>query len=310
MAKEDFYSKMKLSDYSYLMDEPVSSGTETQVSSENEEVKLAISQLIPFKNHPFEVDREDAEFLELVDSIKEEGIIYPILVRPNGIMYEIIAGHCRVEAAKMVGLKEVPVICRPMTDYAATVIMAHSNISGRTQIKISEKAKAYRMCMDAAKHQGKEGDDTAALIGNGTDSKRSVYRYIRLSYLSNELLKMVDNKQLSIGAAIELAYLDEESQEELFLFIEINGHIPSEAQAKRLRALYEEKKVSLTYDGSTAELLEEKVSKPVTKVTFKTKEIGSYFEEGTTAEEMSNVIIQLLTKYKNGEFADMLEEER
>lgn len=269
------------------------------------EEKLKITELVPFKNHPFHVNTEDEEFKELVQSIKENGILYPLLVRPYEDKYEIIAGHCRAKAAELAGLDEVPVICKPLGDFEATVIMVHTNISGRSGISISEKAKAYRMCMDAEKHQGKAGIDTAAVIGAGQDSKRQVYRYVRLSYLIDDLLDMVDAKKLPVITATELAYLDEESQIAVLQFIQ-KFKCPTPEQAAQLRRIYETDHTSLPYGRVVAELVEAPKVKPVNKVSFKTKDLAGYFAEGTEAEEMESVIIMLLSKYHNGDFDSML----
>lgn len=274
------------------------------VEKPKEEKKL-ISELIPFHGHPFHVDTEDEEFKDLVKSIKENGIIYPILVRPYEDKYEIIAGHCRVKAAELAGLEEVPVICKTLNDYEATLIMVHTNISGRSGISISEKAKAYRMCMDAEKHQGKAGIDTAAVVGAGQDSKRQVYRYVRLSYLVDELLALVDEKKLPVITATELAYLDAESQNAVLQFIQ-KFKCPSPDQAAQLRNIYESEQTSLPFGRIVAELMEAPKVKPVTKVSFKTKDLASYFAEGTGADEMESVIIMLLSKYHNGDFDAML----
>lgn len=298
----DLFDNMGLSDLSYLLDTPQQKETITVPDAvQREKITLNIEELVPFKNHPFHVDTSDEEFLNLVDSIKENGVLNPILVRPMDDKYEIVAGHCRVSAAKMAGLTEIPAVIRAMSDYEATVVMVHTNIGGRSKIRISEKAKAYRMIMEAEKHQGKKGYDTATLIGKGNDSKRQVYRFIRLSYLSDELLDLLDDSKIPMATGMELAYLDEESQNSVFEFIENMCKYPSTEQAAKLRKEYEDTGNSLTYEKVIAELVERPKVKTATKVTFKTKELADYFDEGTAAEDMSNVIIRLLSKYRSGE---------
>lgn len=302
MASNDLFDNMGLSDLSYLLDNPQQA--EPMVVPETVEqnkIFVNISELVPFNNHPFHVDKTDEEFLRLVDSIKENGVLNPILVRPLDDKYEIVSGHCRATAAEIAGLTEIPAVIRVMSDYEATIVMVHTNIGGRSKIRISEKAKAYRMIMEAEKHQGKKGYDTATLIGQGNDSKRQVYRYIRLSYLCDGFLDMLDAGKLPMATGMELAYLDDDSQASVIEYIETIGKYPSTEQAAKLRKIYEEETKSLSYEKVIAEIMEKPKVKAATKVTFKTKELESYFDEGTAVEDMSNVIIRLLSKYKSGE---------
>ena len=152
-----------------------------------------------------------------MDSIRENGIIQPVLVRPlsNG-KYEIISGHCRTEAARIVGLKTIPIVVVSVDDYTATKLMTHSNISGRDEILPSEKAKAYRMCLDEEKKLGKNRTDTAETVGAGKDSKRQVQRFVRLSYLSDDFLALIDTGKLTVQIGTELAFLDPERQVSLY----------------------------------------------------------------------------------------------
>lgn len=302
MANNDLFNNMGLSDLSYLLENPQQAEPMVVPEAvEREKTFVNINELVPFKNHPFHVDTTDEEFLRLLDSIKENGVLNPILVRPMDDKYEIVAGHCRVSAAKMAGLTDIPAVIRVMSDYEATIVMVHTNIGGRSKIRVSEKAKAYRMIMEAEGHQGKKGYDTATLIGQGNDSKRQVYRFIRLSYLSDSLLNMLDDGKFPMATGIELAYLDEESQSAVVNYIETMCKYPSTEQAAKLRKIYEEEEKSLSYEKVIAEIMEKPKVKAATKVTFKTKELESYFDEGTAAEDMSNVIIRLLSKYRSGE---------
>lgn len=292
-------------DTSYLLDPSL----EKELEKEEIELKtdkpktLKISQLVPFKNHPFRVDTETDKFLELVDSIKENGIIQPILVRPadNG-KYEILAGHCRTEAARQNNLDEVPVFILDVDDYTATKLMAHTNIYGRDEILPSEKAKAYRMCLDQEKKLGNNRTDVAESVGAGKDSKRQVQRYVRLSYLSDAFLAMIDNKKLTVQIGVELAFLDSESQDALYKYIEQFHSIPTLEQAKILRETVKQEGKPLTNERVISLLVVPSKVKPKTKVTFKTRDLEDYFDQGTSADEMEAIIKKLLIKYKDGEF--------
>ena len=142
----------------------------------------------------------------------------------------------------------------------------------------------------------------------GHDSRRQVYRYVRLSYLSDEFLKLVDDGKVPFNTGVELAYLDADSQQELLVYIEQFGKCPSIDQAKALRAIYEGQKESLTYEKIVAELTVAPTQKPVKNVSFKTKDLANFFKAGTDAEEMSNVILLLLSKYHNGDFDELMKE--
>ena len=287
-----------------VFDEPAD-----KVNGANKTEILPIDELHSFKNHPFKVNTTANDFWDLVESIREHGILIPVIVRPSVDGYEIIAGHRRVAAAKLAGLTEVPVVIRALNDYEATIIMVHTNIA-REIISHSEKAKAYRMCHDIEKHQGKAGLDTAAEIGKEhNDSKRQVQRYIRLSYLCEDLLEFVDNGKLAFNTGVYLAYLDEDSQQNLLVFIEQYKMFPSFEQADLLKNTYTTAGKPLSYEKIVSLLVVPAKVKSVTKVTFKTKEIASYFDEGTTTEVMSDTIIMLLRKYKNGDFDAVIEKD-
>lgn len=305
MPGKNIFHNLQQMDTSYLLDPSL----EKELEKEEIELKtdkpktLKISQLVPFKNHPFCVDTETDKFLELVDSIKENGIIQPILVRPadNG-KYEILAGHCRTEAARQNNLDEVPVFILDVDDYTATKLMAHTNIYGRDEILPSEKAKAYRMCLDQEKKLGNNRTDVAESVGAGKDSKRQVQRYVRLSYLSDAFLAMIDNKKLTVQIGVELAFLDSESQDALYKYIEQFHSIPTLEQAKILRETVKQEGKPLTNERVISLLVVPSKVKPKTKVTFKTRDLEDYFDQGTSADEMEAIIKKLLIKYKDGEF--------
>lgn len=305
MPGKNIFHNLQQMDTSYLLDPSL----EKELEKEEIELKtdkpktLKISQLVPFKNHPFRVDTETDKFLELVDSIKENGIIQPILVRPtdNG-KYEILAGHCRTEAARQNNLDEVPAFILDVDDYTATKLMAHTNIYGRDEILPSEKAKAYRMCLDQEKKLGNNRTDVAESVGAGKDSKRQVQRYVRLSYLSDAFLAMIDNKKLTVQIGVELAFLDSESQDALYKYIEQFHSIPTLEQAKILRETVKQEGKPLTNERVISLLVVPSKVKPKTKVTFKTRDLEDYFDQGTSADEMEAIIKKLLIKYKDGEF--------
>lgn len=305
MPGKNIFHNLQQMDTSYLLDPSL----EKELEKEEIELKtdkpktLKISQLVPFKNHPFRVDTETDKFLELVDSIKENGIIQPILVRPadNG-KYEILAGHCRTEAARQNNLDEVPVFILDVDDYTATKLMAHTNIYGRDEILPSEKAKAYRMCLDQEKKLGNNRTDVAESVGAGKDSKRQVQRYVRLSYLSDDFLAMIDKRKLTIQIGVELAFLDADSQDALYKYIDQFHSIPTLEQAKILRETVKQEGKPLTNERVISLLVVPSKVKPKTKVTFKTRDLEDYFDQGTSADEMEAIIKKLLIKYKDGEF--------
>lgn len=305
MERKNLYGTREMSDLSYLLDPsagraPADPEVVEKRISEAEEVP--IKALVPFRNHPFHVDTEGEDFEQLVESVKEEGLIYPILVRPAGDKFEIIAGHRRVAACKAAGLTAVPAIARPMDDYNATILMVHSNFY-RDKIMISEKAKAYRMCMEAEKHPGCKGADTAAEIGKDQDSKRQVYRYIRLSYLLDTYLEKIDAGKMPMNVGVELSYLNEPSQENLLHLMDEQHITLSFAQAEGLHKMFAGSKETLSYERLLAFLIKPTApAKAPNKVTFKTKDIQEYFAEDTDPEEMTNVILQLLERYRRGEF--------
>lgn len=305
MASNNLFENMGLTNKSYLLDEDFVESV--PVNTKADEI-LPIGKLIPFKKHTFKVNTEDSAFQELVESIKEGGIIYPILVRPIGDdMYEIIAGHRRVAAAKVAGLTEVPVIIKVLSDYEATFVMVHSNLY-RPEISISEKAKSYRLLRDEGKHQGIKGEDTAALMGEQySDSRRTVYRYIKLSYLTDAFLEWVDTKKISVNIGLELANMDEDTQTQLYDFLNEYKIKISIEQAEHLAKEYGISK-QLSFEELTAELLAPVAKKKAsTKVTFKRAKLQEYFEPDTDEETMSNVIFTLLQRYKEGVLDQYLE---
>lgn len=302
----NLFDDINSDDMDYLLNPDANGG-------EGEEQQIPMDRLIPFSHHPFKVDTEASDFQELLDSIREHGLIYAIIVRPVGDQYEILAGHRRYSACKELGMTSIKAIIRNLDDFEATTVMLHSNFYRET-VQISEKAKAYRMCLDAAeKHSGKKGDDVAAMIGGDQDSKRSVYRYVRLSYLNEGLLKMVDERHLSMSAGVSLSYLDEESQHNLQLYIEDQGKYPPMEMAAYIQSEYEknykEHESSISYDDFVI-MFQQKEESPARKtlsksISIKRDEISEYFEDEADTDHMKEVILTLLQRYHAGEFGDI-----
>lgn len=286
-------------DTSYLLDPSVTEGNEDSES----ETRIKICDLVPFKNHPFHINTEDESFKQLLESIEDNGVIYPILVRPiEKGKYEIVSGHCRVEVCKLLGIEEIPAKIQDMDDLRATVVMTHTNISGRNKISISEKAKAYRMCIDMEKHQGIEGGETAAIIGAGKDSTRQVWRYVRLSYLLPEFLELIDSGKMYLQIGNELAYISESGQKAIYQFYIDFRYLPDLDQAKELRII--DNKDKLSYErivGLLAKPIEKKTATP--KISFKKDEICRFFDNNATTDEISEVIFKLLELWNSGEIS-------
>lgn len=303
MAKnDDLFSNMGMTDLSYLLETPVSppaTGESTQKKKEEEVVKIPLELIDGFKDHPFRVNKDDEEFWQLVDSIKENGLIYPLLLRPKGNRYELIAGHRRDAACEAAGLTEAPAIIKEMDDYTATILMVHSNLS-REKILVSEKAKAYRMCMEAEKHQGKKGMDTATMVGKEHDSRRQVYRYVRLSYLNEDFLELLDAGKLPVNVGVELSYINEESQPVLMGIMKEYHISPNIEQAGALHKKVDEQG-DLSYEAMVAILVSTLKKKPASSVSFKKKDLREFFDEDAEPEYIHEIIIKLLQKYKNGE---------
>ena len=263
---------------------------------------LSPEKMQPFPNHPFKVV-DDEKMMDMVESIKEYGVLVPIIVRPveNG-NYEIVSGHRRHHAAVLAGQEEIPAIVREMDEDAAVLVMVDSNLQ-RENILPSEKAFAYKMKLEALKHQGKRSDLTSAQIGlklsteiigeqNG-DSRNQVKRYIRLTHLIPDILEMVDNKNIAFNAAVEISYLSEREQELLQDNMDVNECSPSLSQAKRLKKYSQDGK--LTEDVIDAIMTEEKETD--TKLVLKGDTIKKYFPKEYTPMQMQQVITKLLENW-------------
>lgn len=281
---------IQLTSYNELLgiDESVNPGT-------NQIVEVSLSELYPFKNHPFQV-RDDEKMEETVESIRNYGVLNPGLVRPRAEGgYEVVAGHRRKRGCELAGKTTMPVLIRDYTDDEAVVIMVDSNIQ-RENILPSEKAFAYRMKMEAMKHQGAKGTgDTADLVGKEAgDSGRKVQRYIRLTELLPELLEMVDNGKIKFIPAVSLSYLTKEEQSWVFKCITENCISVSGAMADAMKKHSEEGK--LTELAVQLILCEEK--KDTGKVTLPANKISRYFPKEYSKQQMEQVIFELLEDWK------------
>ncbi len=258
---------------------------------------IEISSLVPFENHPFK-ERSGLEQEELLESIKESGLLEPITVRflSEG-KYEIISGHRRVNACKKLGISKIPATIKELSKDEAIVAMVDSNIH-REHLLPSEKAFAYKMKLEALKHQGKTYGQVVHKSRDNisdTESGRQVQRYIRLTYLIPELLKMVDEEQIAFTPAVELSYLPENEQKKLVAEIEYADATPSLSQAQRLRKFSEQGRLSV--DTIFAILSEEKPNQKE-QVKFMTEDIRKYFPKNYSNKDMQDTIIRLLEKWQ------------
>lgn len=271
-------------------------------------VEIALSQLHPFQNHPFQV-RDDQAMQETADSIREYGVLVPAIARPdpNG-GYELIAGHRRHRASQLAGKETMPVIIRELDDDAATIIMVDSNLQRETLLP-SERAFAYKMKLEAMKRQAGRPSKNSAQLGRNFDGKESreilaeqvgqsrnqISRYIRLTELIPELLELVDERKIALNPAYELSFLKKEEQTKLLDAMEREQTTPSLSQAQRLKKFSQEGHLSL--DVMRAILSEEKKSE-VDRVTLTSDTLRKYFPKSYTPQRMQDTIIKLLEQWQ------------
>ena len=273
---------------------------------------LPLAELHPFQNHPFKVVDDEA-MQRTVESVARYGVLAPAIARPRPEGgYEIISGHRRLHAAELAGLKTIPVIVRNMDDDAAVIAMVDANLQ-RESILPSERAFAYKMKLEAMKHQGQRTDLTScqlgtklrtdALVAEGTnESARTVQRFIRLTELIPELLDMVDQKQLSFNPAVELSYLSQPEQHELLDAMDCTQSTPSLSQAQRLKKLSQEG----TLDLNTMRTIMSEIKKPeLGNVTLKDATLRKYFPRSYTPRQMQETIIKLLEQWQKRRQRDM-----
>ena len=268
--------------------------------------EIPLDQLVPFKDHPFKVI-DDESMMDTVQSIREHGILLPLIARPmpDG-KYEIVSGHRRSHAGKLAGLETVPVIVRELDDDTAVILMVDSNLQ-RENILPSERAFAFKMKLEAMKHQGQRADLTSGQVGQklkwsvamvanqSGDSIKQVQRYIRLTELLPELLDLVDERKLAFNSAVEVSYLNPEEQGWLAETIDSEQSTPSLSQAQRLKRFSQDGK--LTEDMVLAIMSEQK--KPETeRVVLQSRQISQYFSPSATPKEMETSILSMLDTAK------------
>jgi len=279
---------------------------ESRQEEQREQVQqIPIGELFPFKNHPFKV-LDDDSMSDTVESVKQYGVLSPLIARPRPKGgYEIISGHRRQHAAELAGLETLPVIVRQMDDDAAIILMVDSNLQ-REHILPSERAFAYKMKLDAMKNQGTRSDLTSTqkvvrcggegkLGAENNQSRETVRRFIRLTNLIPELLDMVDNKTVSFNPAVELSYLSPEQQQEVIRAMDDTQNFPSVSQAKRIKKLAQDG--TFTTETIVAIMGEEKKSELDT-VTIKNDTLRKYFPRSYTPKQMEDTIIKLLEQWQ------------
>lgn len=268
-------------------------------------VDIPVSKLRPFEGHPFKV-KDDAEMNTLIESIQTQGILSPLIVRPieNTDDYEVISGHRRLHAAQKAGITEVPALIYALDRDAAAIAVVDSNLH-REHILPSEKAFAYKLKMEALSHQGKRTDltlsqlatklDTATEIGNCSgESRDTVYRYIRLTYLIPELLTLMDENKMALSVGVELSFLDEQSQYDVFEQCELNDCTPSYAQAVRMRKAFSNS--ALTADMIQSIMSEEKANQRET-VKIPTEKLRK-FAPNANPQQLEDFVLKACEHYR------------
>jgi ParB family chromosome partitioning protein len=293
--------KIELKGYDDIFTPDAATATSEQVR------EIAVDQLFPFKNHPFKV-LDDQAMLDTVQSIKEHGVLVPAIARPRPEGgYELVSGHRRQHACQLAGIESMPVLVRNLDDDAATILMVDSNLQ-RENILPSERAFAFKLKLEAMKHQGNRADLTSSQLGTKLESKRAdqllaeqagesrnqVQRYIRLTELIPEMLAMVDDRRMAFNPAVELSYLTKDEQQQLFEEMENCQATPSLSQAQRLKKFSLEGKLS--EDVIMAVMSEEK--KDIDKVTLPGEAINKFFPKSFTPKQKQDTIIKLLEQWQ------------
>ena len=278
---------------------------DTQSTQPEQVQQIRISDIHPFKNHPFKVV-DDALMQETVDSIMQFGVLNPTIIRPDSEGgYEMVAGHRRLHASGLAGKDTIPAIVRNLTDDEAVILLVDTNLQ-RENISPMERAQAYKMKMEALKHQGQRTDLTSTQVGRkletaeviaqeAGDSKNQVRRYIRLTELTPELLDMVDSGQIKFNPAVELSYLAKEEQKDFLEAMDYAQAAPSLSQAQRIKKLAQEGNCTLE---AMCEIMNEMKKDEMDKVTLKTSVLRKYFPKSYTNKQMEDKIIQLLEQWQ------------
>lgn len=291
------------------------SGSAADAAAKEQRTEMPLSDLHPFEGHPFKV-LDDELMEQTVESIKQIGVVSPLIVRPNPEGgFEILSGHRRLHAAQLAGLETVPVIVNEMDDDAAIIFMVDSNLQ-RENILPSERAFSYKMKLEAMKHQaGRPSKENDSQLGNnfgklsseemaeelGT-SKNQIFRYIRLTNLIPEILDMVDEKKIAFNPAVELSYLKPSEQKEFLEAMDYAQASPSLSQAQRLKKLSQEGGCTL---DAMCEVMNEIKKDELDHVTIKNEVLRKYFPKSYTPKQMQDTIIRLLEKWQRSKQRDM-----
>ena len=288
------------------------SGSVAGAAAKEQRTEMPLSDLHPFEGHPFKV-LDDELMEQTVESIKQIGVVSPLIVRPDPEGgFEILSGHRRLHAAQLAGLETVPVIVKEMDDDAAIIFMVDSNLQ-RENILPSERAFSYKMKLEAMKHQGERSDLTSCQVGtksradermaSGMDeSARTIQRFIRLTNLIPEILDMVDEKKIAFNPAVELSYLKPSEQKEFLEAMDYAQASPSLSQAQRLKKLSQEGGCTL---DAMCEVMNEIKKDELDHVTIKNEVLRKYFPKSYTPKQMQDTIIRLLEKWQRSKQRDM-----
>ena len=288
------------------------SGSAADAAAKEKRTEMPLSDLHPFEGHPFKV-LDDELMEQTVESIRQIGVVSPLIVRPDPEGgFEILSGHRRLHAAQLAGLETVPVIVKEMDDDAAIIFMVDSNLQ-RENILPSERAFSYKMKLEAMKHQGQRGDLTSDQVGqkswavnqladDANESKTQVQRFIRLTNLIPEILDMVDEKKIAFNPAVELSYLKPSEQKEFLEAMDYAQASPSLSQAQRLKKLSQEGDCTL---DAMCEVMNEIKKDELDHVTIKNEVLRKYFPKSYTPKQMQDTIIRLLEKWQRSKQRDM-----
>ena len=288
------------------------SGSAADAAAKEKRTEMPLSDLHPFEGHPFKV-LDDELMEQTVESIKQIGVVSPLIVRPDPEGgFEILSGHRRLHAAQLAGLETVAVIVKEMDDDAAIIFMVDSNLQ-RENILPSERAFSYKMKLEAMKHQGQRGDLTSDQVGqkswavnqladDANESKTQVQRFIRLTNLIPEILDMVDEKKIAFNPAVELSYLKPSEQKEFLEAMDYAQASPSLSQAQRLKKLSQEGDCTL---DAMCEVMNEIKKDELDHVTIKNEVLRKYFPKSYTPKQMQDTIIRLLEKWQRSKQRDM-----
>lgn len=293
------------------------SGSAADAAAKEQRTEMTLSDLHPFEGHPFKV-LDDELMEQTVESIKQIGVVSPLIVRPDPEGgYEILSGHRRLHAAQLAGLETVPVIVKEMDDDAAIIFMVDSNLQ-RENILPSERAFSYKMKLEAMKHQGERSDlqpettsrqlgeklqtSVAVMSEEMGESQRQIQRFIRLTNLIPEILDMVDEKKIAFNPAVELSYLKPSEQKEFLEAMDYAQASPSLSQAQRLKKLSQEGGCTL---DAMCEVMNEIKKDELDHVTIKNEVLRKYFPKSYTPKQMQDTIIRLLEKWQRSKQRDM-----